>query len=70
MCDQGHAMLFNSTKCEIRKGRYGKIVATTSQALNDIYVLDEANKTCLLGKEDESLLWHKRSMSTLTILSR
>ena len=30
MCDQGHTMLFNSTKCEIRKGRYGKIVATTS----------------------------------------
>ena len=30
MCDEGHTMLFNSTKCEIRKGRYGKIVATTS----------------------------------------
>ena len=30
MCDQGHTMLFNSTKCEIRKGRYGKIVATAS----------------------------------------
>ncbi len=30
MCDQGHTMLFNSTKCEIRKGRYGKIVATSS----------------------------------------
>ena len=25
MCDQGHTMLFNSTKCEIRKGRYGKL---------------------------------------------
>ena len=30
MCDQGHTMLFNSTKCEIRKGRYGKILATVS----------------------------------------
>ena len=30
MCDQGHKMLFNSTKCEIGKGRYGKTVATTS----------------------------------------
>ena len=29
MCDQGHAMLFNSKKCEIRKGKFGKIVATT-----------------------------------------
>ena len=27
MCDQGHTILFNSTKCEIRKGRYGEIVA-------------------------------------------
>ena len=30
MCDQGHTILFNSTKCEIKKGRYGEIVATTS----------------------------------------
>ena len=28
MCDQGHTILFNSTKCEIRKGVYGEIVAT------------------------------------------
>lgn len=60
MFDQGHTMLFNSTKCEIRKGRYGKIVATSSRAPNNIYVLDEATKACLLAKEDESWLWHKR----------
>ena len=29
MCDQGHTILFNSMKCEIRKGVYGEIVATT-----------------------------------------
>lgn len=60
MCDQGHTMLFNFTKCEIGKGSYGKIVATTSRSQNDIYVLDEATKACLLAKEDESWLWHKR----------
>ena len=54
MCDKGHTMLFNSTRCEIRKGRYGKIVATASQAPNDIYVLDEATKACILDKEYES----------------
>ena len=54
MCDPGHTMLFNSTKCEIRKGMYGKTVATASRAPNNIYVLDEATKTCLLAKEDES----------------
>lgn len=60
MCDQGYTMLFNSIKCEIRKGRYGKIMATASRAPNDIYVLDVATKACLLAKEDESCLWHKR----------
>ena len=59
ICDKEHTMLFNSTKCEIRKGRYGKIVATASRAPNDIYVLDEATKECILAKEDESWLWHK-----------
>ena len=53
MCDQGHIILFNSTKCEIRKGRYGEIVATASRAPNDIYVLDEATKACLIAKEDD-----------------
>ena len=53
-------MPFNSTKCEIRKDTYGKIVATASRAPNDIYVLDEVTKACLLAKEDESWLWHKR----------
>ena len=52
MCDLGHTMLFNSTKCEIRKGIYGEIVATTSRAPNDIYVLDEATKAHLIAKED------------------
>ena len=54
MCDQGHIILFNSTKCEIRKGVYGEIVATANRAPNNIYVLDEATKACLLAKEDES----------------
>ena len=35
-------------------------MATTSRAPNDIYVLDEETKSCLLDKEDESWLWHKR----------
>ena len=53
MCDQGHTILFNSTKCEIRKGVYGEIVATTSRAPNDIYVMDEATKACLIAKVDD-----------------
>ena len=56
MCDQGHTILFNSTKCEIRKGRYGEIVATASRDPNNIYVLDEATKSHLLAKEDDIIL--------------
>ena len=56
MCDQGHTILFNSTKCEIGKGMYGVIVATTSRAPNDIYVLDEATKGCLIVKEDDTII--------------
>ena len=52
MCDQGHTILFNSTKREIKKGRYGVIVATASRAPNNIYVMDEATKGCLIAKED------------------
>ena len=32
MCDQGHTILFNSTKCEIRKGVYGEIVYNKSSS--------------------------------------
>ena len=53
-------MLFNLKKCEIRKGKFGKIVATASRAPNDIYILDETPKGCFLAKEDESWLWHKQ----------
>ena len=56
MCDQGHTMLFKSTKCEIEKCRYGKIVATASRAPNDIYFLDEATKACLIAKEDDTII--------------
>ena len=51
MCDQGHTILFNSTKCEIRKGMNGEIVATEGRDPNDIYVMDEETKACIVAKE-------------------
>jgi hypothetical protein len=61
MCDQGHTLLFNSKKCEIRKEGSGKLVATTIRTPNNIYILNEIGKErCCLGKENESWLWHKR----------
>lgn len=50
MCNQGHTMLFNLKKCEIRKGKFGKIVAITSRAPNDIYILDETPKGHFFAK--------------------
>ena len=37
----------------MRKGMYGEIVAIASRSPNDIYVLDEATKACLIAKEDD-----------------
>jgi hypothetical protein len=61
MCDQGHTLLFDSKKCEIRKEGSGKLVVTTIRTPNNIYILNEIGKErCCLGKENESWLWHKR----------
>jgi hypothetical protein len=61
MCDQGHTLLFDSDKCQIRKEGSGKLVATTVRTPNNIYVLNEIGKErCCLGKENESWLWHRR----------
>jgi hypothetical protein len=61
MCDQGHKLVFDSEKCEIRKEGSGKLVATTKRTPSNIYVLNEIGKErCFLGKDDESWLWHRR----------
>jgi hypothetical protein len=61
MCDQGHKVTFDSEKCEIIKEGSGKLVTTATRTSSNIYVLREiVNEKCLLGKEDESWLWHIR----------
>ena len=61
MCDQGNLLTFTSKDCKIWKEGSGKLVATTSTTLNNIYMLDEIKKEkCCLGREDESWLWHRR----------
>jgi hypothetical protein len=61
MCDQGHKILFDLEKCEIRKERSSKFVATTIRNPRNIYVLNEIGKEkCCLGKEDESWIQHKK----------
>jgi hypothetical protein len=54
MCDQGHELLFDSEKCEIRKEGLGKMVAIARRTPNNIYVLNEFRRgKCCLGKENE-----------------
>jgi hypothetical protein len=61
MCDQGHKIMFDSQKCEIRKEGSGKLIATTARTSSTIYVLSEiGNEKCCIGKEDEVWIWHRR----------
>jgi hypothetical protein len=61
MCDEGHKILFDSEKCDIRKEGSGKLVATSRRTPNKIYVLNEIGRgKCCLGKENESWIWHRR----------
>jgi len=61
MCDEGHRLIFDSEKCEIRKEGSGKLVPTTVRTPDNIYILNEIEKErCCLGRESESWLWNKR----------
>jgi hypothetical protein len=61
MCDQGHKLIFDSEKCEIRKEGLRKFVATIIRTPNNIYILNEIGKErCFLGRKNESWLWHRR----------
>jgi hypothetical protein len=57
MCDQGHNLVFEFEKCEIRKEGLGKFVGTTKRTPNNIYVLNAIGREkCCIGKENESWL--------------
>jgi hypothetical protein len=61
MCDQGHILAFDSKKCEIRKKKLGRLVATMLRSPNNIYILDEIRgEKCCMGQIDQSWLWHRR----------
>jgi hypothetical protein len=52
-CDQGHKIVFDSKKCEIRKVGSERLVATTIRTSRNIYVLSEiGNEKRFLGNED------------------
>ena len=59
--DQGHIVIFDSQKCEIRKKDSGKLVVVVPRTSSDVYILDTGKKeNCCMGQIDESWLWHRR----------
>jgi hypothetical protein len=40
ICDQGYTLTFDSRKCKIRENNSGRLVATATRRLNNIYILD------------------------------
>jgi hypothetical protein len=50
ICDQGHALTFDSGEYKIRKSNSGKLVAKQIRTPNNVYILDEINgENCFMG---------------------
>jgi len=61
ICDRGHDVIFKKHGCEIRRENSGRLVSVGTMTSRNLYTLIEtSNGSCLLGKEDEDCLWHKR----------
>jgi hypothetical protein len=60
-CDQGHILIFDSQKCEIRKEDSGKLVVVAPRTPSNVYILNiEEEEKCCMSQIDESWLWHRR----------
>jgi len=62
-CDKGYKVNFESDKCKISNEVTGKVIFI-GKRFNNIYLLDIHHNNyvneCLISKEDESWLWHRR----------
>ncbi|XP_043694322.1 uncharacterized protein LOC122645033 [Telopea speciosissima] len=61
ICDSGNQVLFTKEGCVIKKIKNGKTVARGRRTADNLYTLSEAHEDrCMLGHEDENLLWYRR----------
>jgi len=61
ICDQGHTLVFDSQKCEIRSEKSGRMDSTKLMTPNNMYILDEVKgEKCCMGQIYQSWIWHKR----------
>ena len=64
LCDKGYKVVFDSTCCMI-VSKNDKEIKMVGNRINNIYMInldsiDASSLKCLLTKEDESWLWHRR----------
>jgi len=60
-CDQGHILIFDSQKCEIRKEDSGKLVVVAQRTSRDLYILNtEEEEIFCMFQIYESWLWNIR----------
>jgi hypothetical protein len=53
-CVQGHILIFDSQKCEIRKEELGKLVVVTPRTPSNVYILNiEDEEKCCMSQIDE-----------------
>ena len=60
-CDQGHILIFDSQKHEIRKRDSGKLVVVAPRTSCNVYVLNTNDEEkCCMSQVYDSWLWHGR----------
>jgi hypothetical protein len=50
---QGDNVLFHSKTCKVMDANTWKIVVKEVKSLGNVYVLEEGNEKCFIGKNDE-----------------
>jgi len=60
-CDQGHILIFDSQKCEIRKEGSGRLVVVSPRTPNDVYILNiEQEEKCCMIQINKKFIWNIR----------
>ena len=60
-CDQGHILIFDSQKFEIRKEDLEKLVVVALTTQSNVYILNiEEEEKCCMNQIYESWLWNRR----------
>jgi hypothetical protein len=56
-CDQGHILIFDSKKCEIRKEGLGKLVVVAPKTPRDVHILniEEEENFCMIQIDENWL---------------